>query len=115
VPRTQLVLDLPKPAGLRVVIVDRPAVVDECLAMVLRHFGVLVTSGPAAAGEPAGDMATPHVRLSEIVEPQTPAAASVQRLAAPGGVQIAFQRRCGGPREAVVLALSLAARDPLVN
>jgi hypothetical protein len=113
--RTELVLDLPQPAGLRVVIVDHEAVVDECLAMVLRQFGVLVTSGPGYAAEPGGDMAAPHVRISEVVGASGPISASVQRLAMPGGAPVGFEMTLADPRAAIALALALDARDPLLN
>jgi hypothetical protein len=114
VTRTELVLDLPQPAGLRVVIIDGEPMVDECLAMVLRHFGVLVTSGPGYATDPGGEVAAPHVRLREVVGREE-TAASVQRLATSGGAQVAFEMVVTGPRAAIALALAVAARDPLVN
>jgi hypothetical protein len=138
VTRTQLVLDLPTREAIRVVVIDEEAVVDACLALVLRRFGAVLTSGPAQAPTQVLDVVTPRARISEIVVPGSESFAVVQKLrevdaAAAGTIpdsgiagylgagtepwpaEVGFEMFMMRPADAIELALSIADHDSVRN
>ena len=106
------------------VIVDDATVINRCLAMVVRRFGAVLTSGPDPGAGDLLDAATPRARLSEIAAGQDEAFAAVQMLHGPPveddshavglsrqSSDVGFEMLLTSSTDAIELALTVARPD----